>query len=469
MRSNRVIKAGFGYIIGGVLIKGIAFITTPIFTRLLSTEEFGVLNTYLSYEAIFAMVIGFQFAASLKSAKIEYENVERGIDGYLTHLLMLIGIHSLVLFFLLNIFFNYACDLIGISSRILMNLLIVNSFCNAVVNVYNAYISLYFEYKKYVIIGLLNALCNVFISIILIQTFYTNNRATARILGYVIPYVVITTYIIIQIVKKNSKNNSKYIHFAYKYCSPLLPYACSDVMLGQFSKLYVERKCGTSYMGIYSLSYNVYSIIGIIRIAMDYLVGPLYFEKRKINDFNGIRLLIKHYSRVLGLASVCLMLFSPEIIRVLGSNAYFAARLSAIPLVAASYFIFLISTVSQEEYYQKKTYMIFVVSVVAMAINIIANIIIVPIFGVLGAAFCTMATYFVMLISHFTAIKKWLKSDIFDINKLLIHSFIILAATIISLIIIDMFLVRLGLIILSFILLLLEAINANKDLHVLKA
>ena len=44
---KKIASAGIGYIFGGILIKGIAFITTPVFSRLLTTKEFGVLNAYL--------------------------------------------------------------------------------------------------------------------------------------------------------------------------------------------------------------------------------------------------------------------------------------------------------------------------------------------------------------------------------------------------------------------------------------
>lgn len=468
MNSKRVIKAGVGYIIGGILIKGIAFITTPIFTRLLTTSEFGILNTYLSYEAIFAMIIGFQFASSLKSAKLEYEDVENGVDSYLYSLLLLISIHTIVIMLALNLLFPLAITVTGITSRLLINLLVINSFCNALVNIYNAYISLYYEYKKYVTIGLFNAVANVAISLLLIHTVMNGNRATARIMGYIIPYICVSVYIIIQIVKRKIKSKIQSFQFAYKYCTPLIPYACSDVLLGQFSKLYVERKCGTSLMGIYSLSYNVYSIIGIIRIAMDYLVGPLYFEKRKDNNISGIRGLIKHYSRILGLISISLMLFAPEVIKILGAPEYFDARYSAIPLVAASYYIFLISTVTQEEYYQKKTYMISAVSIVAMVANILANILIVPKYGVLGAAFCTMGTYYIMLLLHFVVIRKVLKSNVFDIQKLFLHALIVLAAAIISLIVTDIGILRFSLLIISVVVLAVEAINANKQLQIVK-
>lgn len=42
-----MIKADFGYTIGNILIKGINFITLPIFSRILTTDEFSVYNIFL--------------------------------------------------------------------------------------------------------------------------------------------------------------------------------------------------------------------------------------------------------------------------------------------------------------------------------------------------------------------------------------------------------------------------------------
>ena len=53
---SKVIKAGFGYVIGNYLLKGLVFLTIPIFTRLLSPSDFGVYNTFAAYESIGTIV-----------------------------------------------------------------------------------------------------------------------------------------------------------------------------------------------------------------------------------------------------------------------------------------------------------------------------------------------------------------------------------------------------------------------------
>ena len=449
--ARKVITAGIGYVLGGILIKGCAFITTPIFSRILSTEEFGVFNTYLSYESILAMIIGFQFASCLKTAKIEYVNTPHGLDTFFSNLVALLLIHSAIAFIIINLFSKFIMHFTGISSLLLLNLLVINCFGNAAMTIYNSYVSLNYQYKKYVAISLFNAILNVAVSLILILTVMQSDKSTARVLGYVIPYIIISIYVVIIAFRKARPDfchSNHYNSFAYRYCTPLIPNGFSEVMLVQFSKLMVERSCGLSTMGIYSLAYNVYSIVATVKLGMDYIVGPFYFEKRHAGKLVELRKIFQIYSRFLALISILIMLFSNEIVWILGDVEYYDARISAIPLIASSFFNFLCYTVSQEEYYSKKTYLISIVSIITMAINIFLCIIVVPHRGALGAAFCTLGSFVFMFFFHYIIIKLVLKSDAFNWRNLFLDSIFVVGMTIASLLVIDNIILRIVMIVL---------------------
>ena len=46
------LKASIWFIFCNILLKGISFFTAPMFARLLSTEEYGKLSIFASYEQI---------------------------------------------------------------------------------------------------------------------------------------------------------------------------------------------------------------------------------------------------------------------------------------------------------------------------------------------------------------------------------------------------------------------------------
>ena len=78
--GNRVLKAGIGYTIGNYLLKGLSFFTIPIFTRLLTTQDYGKYNVFLSYENIIFVLIGFAIHSSYKNARYRYGLASEGAE-----------------------------------------------------------------------------------------------------------------------------------------------------------------------------------------------------------------------------------------------------------------------------------------------------------------------------------------------------------------------------------------------------
>ena len=53
------VKASIAFFIASLITKGIGYITTPLFTRLLSAEEFGQVSVYLTWMQVFGIVAMF--------------------------------------------------------------------------------------------------------------------------------------------------------------------------------------------------------------------------------------------------------------------------------------------------------------------------------------------------------------------------------------------------------------------------
>ena len=65
-------KASTCYLIGNIFNKGIAFLTVPIFTRILSTSDYGIVTTYNSWIGIVSMLLGFALHMAIRSSFIDY-------------------------------------------------------------------------------------------------------------------------------------------------------------------------------------------------------------------------------------------------------------------------------------------------------------------------------------------------------------------------------------------------------------
>ena len=151
--KQTAVKAGIGYTVGNILIKGISFMTLPVFSRLLTTEQFGVYNVFVSYEAILYVVVGMALHASVRSANLEFKGK---IDEY-TSSVSLIYIFNAVLFLLAALVFGGPLSRLLSFKRGIMVLLVLDSFGSAVLTLYNNRISLDYAYKKYMAAALCNS------------------------------------------------------------------------------------------------------------------------------------------------------------------------------------------------------------------------------------------------------------------------------------------------------------------------
>ena len=59
------VKASLWFLICGFLHKGIAFLTTPIYTRIMTEAEFGRANIYISWYNIITVIATLQLAAGV--------------------------------------------------------------------------------------------------------------------------------------------------------------------------------------------------------------------------------------------------------------------------------------------------------------------------------------------------------------------------------------------------------------------
>ena len=74
MTKNREKKASILYLISTIVNKGIAFITIPIYTRILTTGDYGISTTYTSWVDIFTVIFSLALYMAIRTAFIDFKN-----------------------------------------------------------------------------------------------------------------------------------------------------------------------------------------------------------------------------------------------------------------------------------------------------------------------------------------------------------------------------------------------------------
>lgn len=449
MSSNnrKVVKAGLGYTIGNYLLKGVVFITTPIFARLMTTADYGKYSVFTSYESIFFVIIGLAIHTSYKNAYYKFRNSSDLKDEtlyrkYLSATFCFIFC-SLVFWLLIAIVFNNQIStLLGIDHNLLY-ILVIGSMITAIVNCYSTDMGIHYQYKTIIVISLVSTCANIGLSLALMNTIFNDRMYLGRILGGFIPALIIYTAIALSYIFRASPSGmSKGLVWGIRYSIPIVPHGISQVILTQFDRIMIKRMIGDDQAGIYSFSYTIFSILAVTSSSIDGIWSPWFYEKRKNNDYEAIKKGSSVYIFVVFLASLCVISFCPEIIAILGGDKYKNASYCAIPIVVGGFFSCIYNVPCLVEYYYEKTKLIAVSTASAAIINILLNALFIPKYGYVAAAYTTLFTYSIYFLAHYIMAIKIEKKNLFSNGLIVACAMTLLVYMFLSLFFMKIFIIR---------------------------
>ena len=413
---GKVAKAGAGYVIGNYLLKGITFLSAPIFTRLLTTADFGLYSTYIAYLSIFYIILGLALNSCLATAKYKYEGK---LESFISSIILLILLSTCIWTIFGNIFFFGFEEWFGFD-RVILNCLIIHALGDALIQVYTGYLSLNYSVRSFFKMSAFNAIFSLLGSIVLIVTVFSEKRYIGRIIGSVIPMGIIGVVIIIYFFRlAKPKYNGEYWRFSLRYSLPIIPHGISQVILSTFDRIMVKNMVSSDAAGLYSFSYTISTLFTVAFQSLDKVWRPWGYEKMYEKDYEALKDRANKYTFGMAMFAVMIMMVSPEMIKVLGARDYWESTSCVVPVIIGAYFIFLYSLPSLVEFVHEKTGFIAIGSIIAATMNIILNYIFIPIFGYVAAAYTTMITYGMSCIFHYIIAIKVQGFSIYDTKKLI--------------------------------------------------
>lgn len=461
MSENKVVKAGLGYTIGNILLKGINFLSVPLFSRIMTTEEFGVYNVFASYDAIIYMFVGLALHSSVKNADIKFEDKT---DDYVSSISLIYLINTALFFIIVAVFERQLTDWLDFPSIVLFAM-ILYSFGTSIITLYNNRISLQYAYKKYLIIAGINSIGNISFSLILMLTVFRNRHELGRILGSTAIIFSLAIIVLFSMYRKaRPRFNLEYWKYGIKYSLPIIPHGLSQVILSQVDRIMIRSIVSGSAAGIYSLAGNIQLILTIISDSIITVWVTWFYERMKDSDEKSIQkrsisLVILFMIMVIGVLAI-----APEAIFILGGTKYDSAKYVVIPMILSAFMIFLYNVIVPSEYYTEKTLYIMGGTIIAAVINLIGNYVFITQYGYIAAAYTTLFSYVCYVLLHAIISYKLVKFHVIPLSKLLLIVLIVVACAVIDIVFINHILIRYlmgGLVICSALLVLVKDNNID--------
>lgn len=441
--GKKALKAGLGYTVGNMLVKGLSFLAIPLFARLMTVEDFGIYSTFSSYVMIVTVLAGFTLHTSVRNAKLDYVDLTGSYCSSVT--LLVIG-NSLLLLALSLVFASPLARILSLEQPYLPALIVLESFGMAMLTFYNSVLSVDYKYKEYLVLSLVYAVAGIGGSVLLILTLCRGQGYLGRILGTLIPAVLVGIYVVFRLWRKDRPRISReYWRYGMAISLPTVPHGLSQLLLNQFDRIMIKSIIGSTEAGLYSFAYNVGMIFQVITNSMDTAWAPWFFEKMKAREYPAIRRAASAYVIFVSIGAMALALISPEVILIAGGSKYSDSRYVTMPIVLSMYYAFLYTLPSSVEYYYKKTKLIALGSMLAAGMNILLNAVFIPAFGYVAAAYTTVACYLLYYLLH-VALSWWVhKGMVYDILQQFFWLGIVSVVSLVTVALTDLFWIRMGL------------------------
>ena len=429
------VKASLWFTICNFMQRGITMITTPIFTRVLSEEQYGLISTFNSWQTILLMLTSLSLYKAIMNLYIKNDNQEQVLSAVTGLSVLLTGVWLLI-----YLLFSDSISTTMQMSKKLVFCLFVTFIAQSVINCWSVYERYIYDYRKLIIVTITLTALSSFLGLVCV--LFVSNSAEGRIIPQTIVCAVTGVFLLVMIFKSDRTFYDKKMWlFSLKFSVGLLPHYLSEFVLQSSDKLMINYMCGTRDVAMYSVAYSVGTLINMVTAAINSSFGPYQYQKIKAGEYE---VLAKRANQVLflvGIMLVGIMLFSREIVLVFGGTRYLESVDVIVPICVGVYFNYVFQLFARaQEYYERKLTIV-IPSILCAVLNLVLNYIFIGKFGYQAAAYTTFVCYAVFCVIHYFFYRKVCKemlngASLYDAKGILVISIGITAVSAVIMIII---------------------------------
>ncbi|MBD9335613.1 MAG: hypothetical protein EGR70_09020 [[Ruminococcus] faecis] len=408
--SSVQVKAALWFAACSILQKGISFIVVPIFTRILTTEQYGTYSLYLSWLQILTIITSLYLYYGVFTNGMNKYDTDR--DRYISSMQGLTLTITAIVFAIFFVTQNTWSDILGLAPHLIF-LMFIEMAVTPALSFWSGRQRFEYKYRKLVIVTLCKSIINPVLGLIMVSL--AEDKATARILSVAIVEVCFCGVIMIyQFLKGKCWIDKKYWKFALGMAIPLLPHYLSGMILNKGDQIMISKMVSTSAVAFYSVAYNIGMLVQIFTNAISNSFTPWIYQRIKADKYEKIPETINFLMLLVAAISLCLMLLSPELVLLFGSSGYASAAYVIPPVAASVFFIFLYNILATPQFYFEKTSFLMVSSILAAVVNLGLNYIFIKQYGYVAAGYTTLVCYVLYSIGHAIVSCKVMKEFIPD-------------------------------------------------------
>lgn len=399
--SHKLGRGSFFYTASNILQRGISFLLLPLYTHYLTPGDYGILAVVTTLNGFLAILFTWSMPAAVGRFYFDFRDQPEtlkefwgtvvtaiwGLSFLSGALLLAAGDHLLKPVMGEIPFWPYFA--LGIGA------LVFQPFFQ----VFLSTLQVKGQAGLYVVFSTGQFLLNLLMVVALVVLFewHAEGPLFALLVTSMLFSVVALVYF-----KKDFKFvfRMRYFKMAAHYSLPLVPHSLSAQILMVTDKFFLNSMVDAATAGIYHIAYLLGATIAIIGDNINRAYVPVAMEALTENTPDILQQLKRNGTLLMSgycLLGVGVSFFSEEVLRLFTTEAYFPA-FTVVPCIAFGFVLGNIYYVLVNILMYKKemTKWVSIATLTGAAVNVGLNILLIPSFGMLGAAWATLVSQGVM-------------------------------------------------------------------------
>lgn len=388
---NIYVKASVFYVLGNGIGQGMVFLSSILFTRIMSQSDFGLYSTYYSIVTILTTLVGANLFNGLNNAYVDFKD---DVLRYRASNLIL----STLVFAGISVLTAAANGVIGGRvSFYLVIMALLHSYGLFVVTYYTYSCNMENKYKQKAVLLMLPNVLQIALSAVFILTLPINSmyaRVTGSTLG------VVSCAMAVYVIMLNGQRNvieKKYWVYGLKISVPSVLSSISYMIMSHCDAIMITAFRNAEETAVYSLIYNIGYIMYAMMQATNGALQAWLFRKLDKKDVSGVCQVQKWYLYIYVIIAIGLLMVSPEVIQIIAPSSYWKFMYVA-PFVLGSLLMIMYSFYTTLGLFYKRTGRISVYVCIAAVVNIVLNAIFIPKLGGVAASVTSATAYFLLFI-----------------------------------------------------------------------
>jgi O-antigen/teichoic acid export membrane protein len=390
----------------GQLFTGQAFsvllglISFPILTRLMTPEEYGMLGLVMSTMFLMVAVAKAGLSDGIIRFHKEFSDTEERRTIFSSTIIMrglalAIAVAGIYLFL-----FPEVMPYLGIKSEYAGAFMVMSAYLFlrpmnvTVLNVLRANGNIF----AYTLVNFFGKLTSIVLSLIIFIGFIP--EVYGYFIGVALSEAVIAAALYFWYFRHYrvtvAATSSELAFELIKFGAPLLMTELAYLLLTYIDRYMIVRYYGEASLGLYSVGHNLAMYVGdAIMFPLSYAIIPIYVSLFQSQGQEATRQFLErclHYL-LAAVIPICVgyLAVSEELIVTLASQKYVLASTFSPVILLATVFLAANYILSAGLYLQKKTTVLLAIMLATVIVNVAANLILLPRYGIEGAAYAKLA------------------------------------------------------------------------------